>query len=221
MSAPGAGHEFPAQEVSWQKRDVLLFANSIGCKADELHFLYVRKALWLNICETFDLITITRSFTLNFPSSQLIPLFFVRSVPHKVDPKGNAYDKAAFKLTDQEVTDFYARQGAVQIPGVPKLDYRHAVDGQRKLTVLKLLPPTSAGRKFELRNKVVGVYDKGKPGTVLETEQTIVDKECGDVYSKVLSSGFLVGQGNWGGPKGERSNVATILCLTEYPLTNI
>jgi len=41
MSAPGAGHEFPAQEVSWQKRDVLLFANSIGCKADELQFLFV------------------------------------------------------------------------------------------------------------------------------------------------------------------------------------
>ena len=28
--------------VSWLKRDALLFANSIGCKADELHFLYVR-----------------------------------------------------------------------------------------------------------------------------------------------------------------------------------
>lgn len=42
MSAPGAGYEYPTQEVSWQKRDVLLFANSIGIKADELHFLYVR-----------------------------------------------------------------------------------------------------------------------------------------------------------------------------------
>lgn len=42
MSVPGAGHEFPSQEVSWQKRDVLLFANSIGVKVDELHFLYVR-----------------------------------------------------------------------------------------------------------------------------------------------------------------------------------
>jgi peroxisomal enoyl-CoA hydratase 2 len=41
MSAPGAGHEFPAKEVSWLKRDVLLFANSIGIKADELHFLFV------------------------------------------------------------------------------------------------------------------------------------------------------------------------------------
>lgn len=77
------------------------------------------------------------------------------------------------------------------------------LDGQRKLTVLKPLPPTSAGRKFELRNKVVGVYDKGKPGSVLETEQSIVDRESGEVYSKTLSTAFFVGQGNWGGPKGK------------------
>jgi hypothetical protein len=40
MSGPGAGHEFPAKEVSWLKRDVLLFANSIGATSKELHFLY-------------------------------------------------------------------------------------------------------------------------------------------------------------------------------------
>lgn len=44
MSGPGVGFEYPSQEVSWLKRDVLLFANSIGCKADELHFLYVGSA---------------------------------------------------------------------------------------------------------------------------------------------------------------------------------
>ncbi|KAJ5364302.1 dehydratase NIT22 [Penicillium cataractarum] len=164
MSAPGAGHEFPSQEVSWLKRDALLFANSIGTKADELHFLY-----------------------------ELHPNFSVFPTYPLILP---------FKLTDQELTDFYARQKAVKIPGVPDLDHRRGVDGQRKITVLKPLPPTSAGRKFELRNKVVGVYDKGKPGTVLETEQSIVDAESGEVYSKVLSSGFLVGQGGWGGPKG-------------------
>lgn len=41
MSGPGAGFEYPPVEVSWLKRDALLFANSIGCTADELHFLYV------------------------------------------------------------------------------------------------------------------------------------------------------------------------------------
>lgn len=116
------------------------------------------------------------------------------------------------------MTDFYARQKAVHIPGVPELDHRHGVDGQRKITVLKPLPPTSAGRKFELRNKVVGVYDKGKPGTVIETEQSIVDKESGEVYSKVLSSGFLVGQGNWGGPKGESQMSLSCCKLTKPPV---
>lgn len=41
MSGPGVGFEYPPQAVAWLKRDALLFANSIGCKADELHFLYV------------------------------------------------------------------------------------------------------------------------------------------------------------------------------------
>merc|ERR1712169_153480 len=40
MSGPGAGHEYAPYPVSWYKRDVLLFANSIGCTVDELHFLY-------------------------------------------------------------------------------------------------------------------------------------------------------------------------------------
>ncbi|GAB1210573.1 hypothetical protein APSETT445_009368 [Aspergillus pseudonomiae] len=136
MSAPGVGFEYPPQEVSWLKRDALLFANSI-----------------------------------------------------------------AFKHTDQEVIDFYARSQATPIPGVPKFDTRRGVDGQRKITILKPLPPTSEGKKFQLRNKVIGVYDKGKAGSVVETEQSIVD-ESGEVYTKTVSSGFMVGQGNWGGPKG-------------------
>jgi hypothetical protein len=46
------------------------------------------------------------------------------------------------------------------------------------------------------------VYDKGK-ASVVETEQTIVDVASGEVYSSVESSAFYVGQGGWGGPKGE------------------
>jgi hypothetical protein len=39
---PGVGFEFPSYEVKWLKRDLLLFANSIGATyPDELHFLYV------------------------------------------------------------------------------------------------------------------------------------------------------------------------------------
>ncbi|EEH19941.2 hypothetical protein PABG_02200 [Paracoccidioides brasiliensis Pb03] len=167
MSGPGVGHQFPSQDVSWTKRDVLLFANSIGAKADELHFLY-----------------------------ELHPNFSVFPTYPIILP---------FKLTTQEVTDFYAQKSGSVIPGVPAFDSRRVVDGQRKITFLKPLPVSSEGRKFELRSSVVGVYDKGKAGSVVETEQRIVDKETGEIYSKAVGSGFFVGQGNWGGPKGPAS----------------
>ncbi|KAL4913342.1 HotDog domain-containing protein [Aspergillus aurantiobrunneus] len=163
MSGPGVGHQYPAKEVSWLKRDVLLFANSIGATSKELHFLF-----------------------------ELHPDFAVFPTYPIVLP---------FKLTDQEVTDFYARSQGSPIPGVPNFDTRRVVDGQRKITVFKQLPTSSAGRKFELRSKVVGVYDKGK-ASVVETEQSIVDAQSGEVYSTVNGSGFFVGQGGWGGPKG-------------------
>lgn len=67
---------------------------------------------------------------------------------------------------------------------------------------LKPLPTTSAGKTFELRSKVLGVYDKGKSGTVVETQQDIVDKATGESYARIIGSAFYVGQGNWGGPKG-------------------
>lgn len=128
----------------------------------------------------------------HYPPYALAPLVIVQSL---IQP--------AFKRTTQEVIDFYASQGAsAPIPGVPKFDSRRVVDGQRLITFLKPLPPTSAGKTFELRAKVIGVYDKGKAGSVVETEQTIVDKATGEVYCRMVGSAFFVGQGNWGGPKG-------------------
>lgn len=67
---------------------------------------------------------------------------------------------------------------------------------------LKPLPPTSAGKRFELRSKVLGVYDKGNAGTVVETE-TVLTERGGDIYTKAVGSAFFLGQGNWGGSKGK------------------
>ena len=112
---------------------------------------------------------------------------------------------SAFKKTSQEVIDFYSVQSSIPIPNVPKFDPRRVVDGQRLIQFLKPLPPTSAGKRFELRSKVIGVYDKGKVGSVVETEQLLVEKKGGneeDVYARMVSSAVFIGQGNWGGPKG-------------------
>ncbi|KAI1357096.1 Thioesterase/thiol ester dehydrase-isomerase [Xylaria sp. FL0043] len=164
MGGPGVGFEYPPVEVSWTKRDALLFANSIGCTPDELHFLY-----------------------------ELDPKFAVFPTYPVILP---------FKQNRTDVIDFYASQKAVKIPGVPEFDARRTVDGQRLIQLLKPLPTTSEGKKFEVRTKVLGVYDKGRPGTVVETQTDLVDAGTGEVYTRAIGSGFYVGQGNWGGPKG-------------------
>ncbi|PHH80080.1 hypothetical protein CDD80_2922 [Ophiocordyceps camponoti-rufipedis] len=164
MSGPGVGFEFPAQEVSWLKRDLLLFANSIGCQADELHFLYELHP--------------------NFAAFPTYPVIL------------------PFKGTSQEVIDFYGTKKGSKIPDVPEFDYRRVVDGQRKIQFLKPIPTSSVGRKFQARAKVTGVYDKGQSGSVLETQTDLVDVGTGDVYARILSSTFFIGQGKWGGPKG-------------------
>ena len=184
MSGPGVGFEYPSTEVSWLKRDVLLFAVSIGCTVDELHFIYV--------CLSLPTDTKPRCHA-NSESQELHPNFAVFPTYPIILP---------FKKTTQEVIDFYAAQAATPIPGVPKFDAKRVVDGQRLIQFLKPLPTTSEGKTFELRSKVLGVYDKGKPGTVVETEQLIVDKATGEVYTRAVGSGFFVGQGGWGGPKG-------------------
>jgi peroxisomal enoyl-CoA hydratase 2 len=62
-----------------------------------------------------------------------------------------------------------------------------------------------------MRAKVLGVYDKGKPGSVVETENLIVDKATGEVYSRAVGMSFFVGQGNWNGPKGKISTMAWMI----------
>jgi peroxisomal enoyl-CoA hydratase 2 len=111
--------------------------------------------------------------------------------------------KTAFKGTTPEVIDFYAAQKSIQIPGIPAFDPTRVVDGQRKITFLRPLLVSSAGRRFEVRTTVLGVYDKGRPGTVMESQIDLVDAGDGDaVYARVVGSAFYVAQGMWGGPLG-------------------
>lgn len=112
-----------------------------------------------------------------------------------------------FKGTTQEVIDFYAAQGSRTqgIPGAPEFDPKRIVDGERQMTFYKQLPSSSEGKKFEIRSTLVGLYDKGKAGSVMETQNDLVDADTGEVYNRAVGSAFFVGQGNWGGPKGPKS----------------
>jgi peroxisomal enoyl-CoA hydratase 2 len=68
------------------------------------------------------------------------------------------------------------------------------VDGERYIEVMKPIPTTSQGRKFELRRETIGAYDKGTSGIVLEEQTLLVDVESGEVYTRLIGSAFFVGQ---------------------------
>jgi len=68
------------------------------------------------------------------------------------------------------------------------------VDGERSIEIVKPIPTTSVGRKFELRRETVGAYDKGKAGLVLEEQVLLVDAQSGEVFTKFIGSSFFVGQ---------------------------
>lgn len=87
--------------------------------------------------------------------------------------------------------------------GAPALDLRYSVDGQRELTIHRPLPTTSTGAKFELRNKIIGIFDKGKAGSAIVTEQQIVNTGADEVYTTTRTVSFVPKQGNWGGPRGK------------------
>lgn len=99
------------------------------------------------------------------------------------------------------MVDFYAAQAQNEIPGIPRLNHARALDGERRIECLKTLPSASAGRNFELRSRVLGVYDKGRAGTVVETEYILIDAGSNEIYSRLFGSGVYVGQGGWGGPR--------------------
>jgi peroxisomal enoyl-CoA hydratase 2 len=104
---------------------------------------------------------------------------------------------------DQEVVDFGSRFKPPTIPGVPTFKADNIIDGGRTTTCYRPIPTSSAGRRFQLTNKILGVYDRGKVGSVIEDERVLIDAETGDEYVRMVGVTYYMGQGNWGGPKGE------------------
>ena len=74
------------------------------------------------------------------------------------------------------------------------IDWSRGVDGERYIEVIKPIPTTSQGKRFELRRETVGAYDKGKAGLVLEEQTLLVEADSGEVYTKLVGSAFFVGQ---------------------------
>jgi hypothetical protein len=87
------------------------------------------------------------------------------------------------------------------VPVVPPFDAQRSVDGERGIEIVWTVPISSNGLAVEVQNKCIGVYDKGG-AMILEAESQLVDTNTGNVYVKMTSTAFGIGEGGYGGPRG-------------------
>ncbi|OCL10043.1 Thioesterase/thiol ester dehydrase-isomerase [Glonium stellatum] len=107
----------------------------------------------------------------------------------------------AFKQTDQDVFDFIQRTVSGDVPGVPPFDPKRSVDGERGIEIVRPIPISSEGLNLEIHSSIIGVYDKGG-NMVMEAEQLLRDTRTDNVYARMTSTAFGIGQGGYGGPRG-------------------
>lgn len=84
---------------------------------------------------------------------------------------------------------------------MPPFDPQRSVDGERGIEILKPIPTSSEGLDLEISPEIVGVYDKGG-NMIQEMVQSMRDRKSGDVFARMSSKAFGIGQGGYGGPKG-------------------
>lgn len=78
------------------------------------------------------------------------------------------------------------------------------MDGRRRMQFFEKLPVTSAGSEWELRSKIIGIYDKGPgKGMIMERVHDLMDAQTGKVYVRSWENCYFIGTGGWGGERGE------------------
>ncbi|KXS21886.1 MaoC-like dehydratase [Gonapodya prolifera JEL478] len=105
----------------------------------------------------------------------------------------------AFRGTSQDVIDFNANQKSrpPPIPNVQNFDPSKGVHGDQSFELLKPIPLES--QDFTMKSKLTGIWDGGK-GAIVEDTSVLYDSK-GEPIAKMVSSGFYIGYGGFGGAK--------------------
>lgn len=92
------------------------------------------------------------------------------------------------------------------MPDIGTFDLARLVHAEQRLTVHRPLPVEGT---VEIRQRVVGMYDKGKAALVASTTDATDRGSSTPLYSTYTSS-YIVGEGGWGGDRGvsDSANVA-------------
>ncbi|KAI0321519.1 peroxisomal dehydratase [Amylostereum chailletii] len=163
------GYQYPAQPVSWNKRDLLAYAIGIGAKNTDLNFAYDILSDWPDVLRRFTHSELDKSFAA-FPT-----------YPAILGLKGDATDVTLFADVVK------GRRGP---SGLPDFDPNRGVHGSQTIEVLKPLPLVS-GPGWKLQQRLTSIQEN-KSGVILENEIFLVDGK-GDAYAKLFSSSFNLG----------------------------
>ncbi|KAJ7866602.1 peroxisomal dehydratase [Mycena olivaceomarginata] len=167
------GYEQPTQPVSWNKRDLLLYAAGIGAKADDLSLVYE-----LGVCSPswFTLKWDTQLCGANTDKSFAAMPTYPVVLPFKGD--------------SQELNLFSTRMGKTP-PGVPKA--KVGVHGSQSIEILKDLPLASGGR-VDLDYQVhrccrehLLLDPKKVPYAKLYSSSFLIGAKTGENFSKVVA----------------------------------
>jgi acyl dehydratase len=82
-------------------------------------------------------------------------------------------------------------------PGAMGLNYMLVVHGAQKVELHQPMP-TSA--RITTKSRILGAYDKGPKGAVVDTETVLTDERSGAKIATLTSSIFARGDGGFGGP---------------------
>jgi acyl dehydratase len=122
---------------------------------------------------------------------------------------GAGVDEPAFttETTDgvpQQVLPTFAVVIGASLDRMPQFgtfDFAKLVHGEQRLTLQGPIP--TAGT-VEVRQRIVGIYDKGK-AAVVASEREAVDVADGRVRFTAYTSSYISGEGGWGGDRGPAS----------------
>ncbi len=85
-----------------------------------------------------------------------------------------------------------------RMPQFGTYDLAKLVHGEQRLTLHRPIPTEG---DVIVRQKIVGIYDKGK-AAVVGSEREVVDAADGSPLFTTYSSSFVGGEGGWGGDRG-------------------
>ncbi|CAG8473564.1 7954_t:CDS:2 [Ambispora leptoticha] len=109
----------------------------------------------------------------------------------------------SLKGDSNDVNSFAERVAlSASIPGFPPANSKKIVNGQQSLEILH--HPLPLEGNFEMRSKIVGVYDKGKGMVLVDKHSTLIDPKTNIVYAKLENQSFMFGLGSFDGPKQEK-----------------